>query len=202
MSADLIILVTKRRASLVRNSCEVVHQTLAPAQRRQNKSPGQRSCPVPALGWVASNKKRAICLMEITYLTLQIFNLNKKKTLIECLAAPWQKCRGGGTGGLLPKGTLKPRLRQGAAGWKVGAGGKQRCLLPAPARLPLPHTMARQHLPTPSPSLSGFYSTSHHYGSHSWKKLIETAKFCLNFTDSGILPFLRLKAGFGIRYFS
>lgn len=82
MSADLIILVTKCRASLVRNSCEVVHQTLAPAQRQQNKSTAQRSCPVSALGWVAQNKKRDICLMEITYLTLQIFNLNKKKTLI------------------------------------------------------------------------------------------------------------------------
>lgn len=33
-------------------------------------------------------------------------------------------------------------------------------------------------------------------------KLIETAKFFLNFMDSGILPFLRLKAIFVIGYFS
>lgn len=85
MSADLIILVTKCRASLVRNPCEVVHQTLAPAQRRQNKSTAL-PCPLPALGWVARNKKRAICLMEITSRALQIFKLNKKKTLVECLA--------------------------------------------------------------------------------------------------------------------
>lgn len=38
MPADFIMLVTRHRASLVRNSCEVVHQTLAPAQQRLHKS--------------------------------------------------------------------------------------------------------------------------------------------------------------------
>lgn len=50
MSADPIMLVTKCRASLVRNSCEVVHQTLAPAQLQQNKSPAPARC----LHWAGS----------------------------------------------------------------------------------------------------------------------------------------------------
>lgn len=91
MSADLIILVTKCRASLVRNSCEVVHQTLAAAQGYfQSAAREQSAALLPALGWVTPNKRRAICLMEITHQTPQMFNLNGKKVFVPHLAAaPW-----------------------------------------------------------------------------------------------------------------
>lgn len=101
MSADLIILVTKHRASLVRNLCEVVHQTLAAAQGCfQSAAREQSAALLPALGWVTPNK-RAICLMEITHQTPQMFDLNRRKALVPRLAAPWWKCRSVGTGWLL-----------------------------------------------------------------------------------------------------
>lgn len=57
----------------------------------------------------------------------------------------------------------------GAVGWEVGAGGKQRCLLPALhwGTGPIPCLPKIHHLLSP-PSPSGVYSTSHHGGS-SWK---------------------------------
>lgn len=76
MPADFILLVTRHRASLVRNSCEVVHQTLAPAQNRQHKS---SACA--GLGH-SRGEKGHLCPVEITYLTLQILHLDRKEALI------------------------------------------------------------------------------------------------------------------------